>query len=168
MRRGYRNPTQKLGIQSEVEQFNFSLKDTHLIVDFDWISDEKLAAIERVNIYLRNGVVIKNIFIVNAKLAYYYEPDWYYQEHIKSDPPTPEKNIFERFKFNKNDVLSIVTDNNPIPAKFDIWYKLALFKYNPLDSKKSIEKNIFVEIKKWTTLPHLGEADVIYQKKEIV
>jgi len=165
MRLGYRNPDKNFNIESNVGHVNFSIDDVHLAVSFNW-SSEDLAPVERVNIFLSNGILLRNVFIVAGKLAYYYEKSWYYNEHIKADyPPAPSVNIFSRFNFTSNDVIAIVADNSPKPAKIDLWYKLALYKYNPLDSRKSIEKNVFVKEERWTKLPKPNDVDVIYHKE---
>ena len=173
IRKGYRNCTKKFSIDSNTKQFSFSLSDTFLRVDFFNSVKSELAPIERVNIYLKNGRLLKNIFIINGELAYYYEKEWYYQGFIlDEDVPKPIKNIFDRFNFVKEDVLVIRADNNPKPASFNWGHWITIdrlfgVKPNPLDTRKSIEKNIFIKIEKWETLPN-SSSDILYSKSKTI
>jgi len=166
MRQGYRNPDANFEIASDVEQFNFKLSDTRLLADIKWTISEKLAPVERTNFYLKDERVLINIFIVNSSLLYYFERDWYYKiiHDIRESPHSPQVHLFDRFNFSISDIVLIRADNNPQPAKFDIAYKLALFKYNRLDSRKSIEKNIFIKQDSWTALPE-SSGDDLYRIK---
>ena len=162
IRKGYRNPKADFSIDSDVEQFNFSLSHTHLEIYFDWLDSEKMASVERANFYLEDGRVLKNVFIVAKKLIYYYEKEWYYNGDIRDDAPVPEANILKRFSFKAEDVLLIESDNTPQPASIDWAYLFAFFKPNRLDSTKSIEKNIFIKIAYWDQLP--VSSDLIYRR----
>ena len=53
--KGYRNPSKDFHINSQVEQFNFKLTDTHLRLDLNELKKIELAPVERVDIYLRDN-----------------------------------------------------------------------------------------------------------------
>lgn len=165
MIRGYRNPSKNFGIESDIEQFNFCLSDAYLLVQINWEDKSKLAPIERVQIFLKDKRCLKNVFFVNGQLAYYYQKEWYYTDDVREEVPKPPENIMSRFCFSVNDILLIISDNNPKPAKFDIAYWFSLFKYNQLDSKKSIENNIFLKEVFYRFLPKLDTQHILYFKK---
>lgn len=171
MRKGYRNCNNHFGIDSNIEQFGFSLLDTHLKADFLKQIKSTLAPIERVYFYLDDGTLLKNIFIVAGELVYYYEKDWYYEaEDPRAEVPSPKETIFERFEFKKEDVVLIRAENNPKPASLDFgyWIRIDWFfgvKPNRLDTKKSIEKNIFIQKCSWDILPEPSEED-LYRKTD--
>ena len=165
--KGYRNPTESFEIDSDTKQFSFSLGDSYLEVDIALSSSSSLAPVERINIYLNNHKVLINCFLIGGKLIYYFEKEWYYQStDPRDDVPSPPENICDRFGFNSESILVIARNNHPSPAKFDIgyWFRIDwLFgvRPNPLDTRKSIEKNIFLKIEEWSELPN---ADIIYQR----
>ncbi|HEY0030788.1 MAG TPA: hypothetical protein VGC65_08525 [Bacteroidia bacterium] len=165
MRKGYRNSDNDFNIESEVEQFNFNKNHIHLKVNIDWTIKDKLAPVERVDFYLKDKRLIKNIFMVNGELAYYYEFDEYYPEDPREEPPVPSKNICKKFEFEIDDILLIRANNEPTKPLFDLGHIiridwLFLHKPNPLDTKKSIEQNIFVQIEQWSDLPKQSDNDI--------
>lgn len=166
MRNGYRGASLNFKIDSQVEQFNFNLKHTHLSFKLSWTANENLAAIERTEIYLNDGRLIKNVFIVSAKLAYYYEYESYYAEpDFRADVVVPVINICEYFDFTLEDVICVIANNNPQPAKFDLDFRKSFINGNNLDSQKSIRKNIFFRIEKWVQYPTYNEeTDFLYHK----
>ncbi len=169
MRKGYRNADEHFNISSNTEQFSFDNSDSFLKVDFFSSLKMELAPIERVHFFLKDGRVLRNIFVVNGELAYYYEKDWYYKGDIRSEVPKPPENVQDRFKFKKEDVLLALADNSPKPAVFNFGNLIGidrLFgqKSNPLDTKKSIEKNIFIRVENWKELPN-PSSDILYSKK---
>jgi len=163
MRKGYRNCDKDFNIDSIQVQFNFNVSDRYLKVNFFEENREKLAPIERVIFFLKDQRKLEYAFIVNGELCYFYEKKWYY--NFKSDmfhdgPSSVPKHIFERFNFQKEDVLLIKANNNPKPPIIDIWYWLAIYKYDRLDSTKAIEKNIFIKEKQWKELPAPSDDDL--------
>lgn len=162
-RKGYRNCTEEFGIDSYFGQFNFDKSHKFLKVKLCIPFLVELAPIERVNIYLKDHYCLQNVFIVDKNLFYYYQASWYY--NYNSDPreeaPIPPHNICDEFNFNIEDILIIEASNNPLPAKWDICYLLMPFKPDRLDTKKSIEKNIFIKELRWNKLPDYN-ADIIY------
>jgi len=168
MRTGYLNATKKFHIDSEIEQFNFSLTHTHLEVVIEWTIDEELAPVERANIYLENGILLKNIFIVNSSLLYYYESSWYYDYlDIRENSQVPKLNLLQRFNFSVNDILIVEADNTPKPVYSfaeKILRIITPFPPKPLDSKGSIERNIFVNELNWQKLPQENH-DTIYKSR---
>jgi hypothetical protein len=164
MRQGYRGNQTNYLINSQVEQFNFSPKHLHLQIKLKWNLSEKLAPIERVNFYLTDHRLLKNIFIVDGSFAYYYEEEWYYPiGDPREDVPVPVRNIEERFNFQTDDIAYVVSDNNPQKAKFDITYMLSPIKLDPLDSQKSIKKNVLIVESEWDTPPK--NQEILYSKK---
>jgi len=171
-RKGYRNCDNNFFIDSIEQQFNFNLKDKYLKIDF--IDKNRIlpAPVERVNIYLQDKRLILNTFLVNGDLIYYYEKEWYYQGSIR-DIMSPPMHIFKRFNFEKKDILLLKANNEAKPARKILFYtfKVLLFPLNGwliffpdiLDTRSSIEKNIFVKIKKWDELPEPSEDD-LYRK----
>ena len=121
--KGYRNPSKDFHINSQVEQFNFKLTDTHLRLDLNELKKIELAPVERVDIYLRDNRLLKNVFIVNSELAYYFEKEWYYEyDDIREGPRSPIENIYERFDFKKEDILLIYENNTLYKPCFDPGY----------------------------------------------
>jgi hypothetical protein len=162
MRIGYRNSKSNFEIDSDVEQFNFSLSHKHLIVNLNW-KVGLLAPVERINIYLTNNILYQNIFVVNSNMFYYYEKSWYYEYNdVREGVPVPKENILTYLDFKIEDILLIEVNNNPRPASFDIKYWLMPIKTNVLDSKKSIDSNIFIEEKRWEKLS-IENKSIIYE-----
>lgn len=171
MRKGYRNCTKDFMIDSNLHQFNFSLSDTFLKVDFFEKVKNEMASIERVCFYLKDGRLIKNIFIVAGELAYYFEEGKYVAIANPNDlvHANPNKNLLNQFNFKKEDVVLIRADNNPKPAKkkIDYWLTIEWFflqKPNPLDTLESIEKNTLVKLDSWQGLPPTSEDDLYVNK----
>jgi len=169
---GYRDCTSNFKISSDTNQFRFDANDHYLRLNLKISTDVQIAPIERVEIYLKNNVLMKNVFMINSKLFYYYEKKWYYSGHSEYIPKPPE-NVLNRFKFSEEDIVLICANNIPKPANI-IWYyllRIVLFPFTSwllfppkiLDTKSSIEKNIFIKIGKWNSLPRPREND-LYRK----
>jgi hypothetical protein len=163
-RKGYRSCNNNFDIDSDVEQFDFSTISMKLKIDF---FKEQLAPIERVDLYLKDRRVLKNVFIVDSTYAVYYEKCWYYLGDPRSKPPLPQENIFERFDFCEEDVVLILSNNRLKKNYFDLGYLLRIdwffgVKPNRYDTKKSIELNIFIKEKRWKFLPEISKVDILY------
>jgi hypothetical protein len=162
--KGYRSCNNNFDIDSDVKQFDFSLISMRLKIDF---FKEHLAPIERVDLYLKDGRLFENVFIVDSRYAVYYERSWYYLGDPRSEAPLPEENVFERFDFCKEDVILIRSNNHLKKIYFDLGFLLRIdwlfgVKPNRHDTKKSIELNIFVNEKEWKVLPERNDMNVLY------
>ena len=71
-RKGYKGIVLINTFEPDVYRYKFELNDDYLKV-----KKINLAAIERVNIYLKDYRLLKNIFLVNGNLMYYYEKEWF-------------------------------------------------------------------------------------------
>jgi hypothetical protein len=167
IRRGYRNANREFEIDSKINQFNFNKEHIHLKIDLKWTIEDELAPVERVNIFLSSGIVINKIFVVDTNLFYYYEKRNYFPNiDYRSEVPVPKDNLLEYFEFSIDDIVCIKGNNMPKPAKCDFIYYFKLYDYDRLDTNRSIDKNIFYEVKRWQKLPSfLNHDDILYYNK---
>ena len=158
-------------IDSNYHQFDFDLSTEYLKVDLFRDKRVNLASIERVNVYLNDGRLLKHVFIVAGKLFYYYEKGNFVAIANPHDLvlAPPKENICSRFQFTEDKIVLVQADNNPKPAKLGIgwWIRIDwLFgiRPNPLDAAKSIEQNETIEITNWNHLPPRSKDDLFILK----
>ena len=82
-------------------------EDVHLKVSFTNSISYSFSLAEKIDLYLKDKRIIKNIIIVFGKFIYYYE-NRRARDYFRDGVPPPSVNVQERFEFSDNDIVYIV------------------------------------------------------------
>ena len=127
-------------------------------LDLGLILKKEIQSIEKVDIYLSDGRLIQNIFLLYKKLGYYddYNP---YEPYLKVYPPTPEKDIYEFCDFKKEDIL-LIRINNELKYQYKKKLDEKIFGLRECSKRQFEENNFVLNIRKWDNLPLISELNI--------